>query len=82
MFILAGGKTLHREQRSYPGFLNFPMPWGAIEEKFHRLTNRAADLAVRDAIVEAVVNIENIRISEFMAVLGRVKGPAANRKAG
>ncbi|HEY2384110.1 MAG TPA: MmgE/PrpD family protein [Terriglobia bacterium] len=77
---LAGGKTLSREQRTYPGFPDSPLPWDAVEEKFHRLTYLAADLAVRDAIVRAVANIEHLRISELMAVLGRVKGPA-DRKA-
>jgi hypothetical protein len=36
---------------------------------------------LRDAIVSALVNLEQIQISELTAILGRVKGPPAGRKA-
>jgi 2-methylcitrate dehydratase len=78
---LRTGETLRREKRSYPGFLNLPLPWAAVEAKFHRLTEGCADRHLRDAIVGALANLEQIQISELTAILGRVKGPPAGRKA-
>ena len=78
---LRTGETLRREKRSYPGFLNSPLPWAAVEEKFHRLAEGCADRHLRDDIVSALANLEQIQISELTAILGRVKGPPADRKA-
>jgi 2-methylcitrate dehydratase len=78
---LRTGETLHREKRSYPGFLNSPLTWDDVEEKFHRLAETCADRHLRDAIVGAVANLEEVQISELTAILGRVKGPPAGRKA-
>jgi 2-methylcitrate dehydratase len=78
---LRTGETLFREKRSYPGSLNSPLPWAAVEEKFHRLAEGCADRQLRDAIVSALANLERIQISELTAILGRVKGPPAGRKA-
>lgn len=78
---LVTGEVLRKERRSYPGFLNSPLPWAAVEEKFHRLAEGCADRLLRDAIVSAVANLEQIQISELAAILRRVKGPPAGQKA-
>jgi 2-methylcitrate dehydratase len=78
---LVTGEIRRKELRSYPGFLNSPLPWAAVEEKFHRVAEGYADRHLRDAIVSAVANLEQIQISELTAILGRVKGPPAARKA-
>ena len=66
---LVTGEVLRKERRSYPGFLNSPLPWAAVEEKFHRLAEGCADRLLRDAIVSAVANLEQIQISELAAIL-------------
>src|SRR5438067_13915453 len=62
---LGGGQVLRHEKRTYPGFVNSPLPWAAVEEKFHRLADVCANRVLRDAIVNAVANLDQLQISEF-----------------
>jgi 2-methylcitrate dehydratase len=79
---LDGGRVLRHETRSYPGFLNCPMLWSTVEEKFHRLASPCADRVLRDAIVSAIANVDQIQISELTELLRQVRNPANSRKAG
>ena len=68
---LGGGQVLRGEKRTYPGFWNSPLPWDAVEDKFHRLSGAGADRVLREAIVNAVANLEQLPISNLTGLLGR-----------
>ena len=76
-----GGQILRKEKRNYPGFLNSPLPWDAVEEKFHRLADPYVDRVLREAIVNAVANLDQIQIPALTELLGRVRGPAGTEDA-
>ena len=63
--------------RTYPGFIKSPLPWNAVEEKFHRLAEPYADHVLRNAMVNAVANLDQIRISELTRLFDQV-GKAAD----
>ena len=48
---------------------------------WHRLADPCADRVLREAIVNAIANIDQIRISELTELLGRVQTSAGNQKA-
>jgi 2-methylcitrate dehydratase len=73
---LRGGEILRKEKRDYPGFFTSPLSWDAVAEKFDRLADPHADLVLREAIVNAVGNLEQIPIFELAYLLGSVEGPA------
>lgn len=67
--VLHNGQKLVRESRDYPGFVSQPMTWEAACKKFDLLTEtRIADSA-RNAVVEAVANLENTRIQDLMQLV-------------
>ena len=63
----------------YDQFLNSPLPWDAVEEKFNRLADPCADRVLRKGIVDAIANIDQIRLSELTELLGRVQRPGRQR---
>ena len=69
---LTGGTILHNVRHDYPGYFTSPLPWDAVEEKFHRLADPHADRALRDEIVSAVGNLDQIQISELTQLLNEV----------
>jgi 2-methylcitrate dehydratase len=69
---LSGGQTLRHEVRTYPGFLTSPLSWDAVEEKFQRLADPYADRILREAIVNAIANLDQIPIPELMRLLAEV----------
>jgi 2-methylcitrate dehydratase len=78
---LCGGQMLSREQRTYPGFVNSPLSWNAVEEKFHRLSEECADSGLRNSIVSAIMNLDQIPIAELTNLLGQVRDPGSKWKA-
>ena len=78
---LGDGQILRKEMRTYPGFTKSPLPWNAVEDKFHRLAEPSADHFLRDAIVSAVANLDQIRISELTRLFDQVGGVADIPKA-
>ena len=78
---LSGGQVLRKEMRTYPGFTKSPLPWNAVEDKFHRLADPCADRVLRDAIVIAVGNLDQIPISRLTRLLEQVRASADSPKA-
>jgi 2-methylcitrate dehydratase len=78
---LRNGQVLQKEKRNYPGFLNSPLPWEAVEDKFHRLANVCTDCVLRKTIVNAVANLEELPISELTELLRHVQYPVNRRNA-
>jgi hypothetical protein len=69
---LGGGQILRKEKKDYPGFFTSPLPWDAVAEKFHRLADPHGDRVLREGIVNAVANLEQIQISDLARLLGQV----------
>lgn len=82
--VLRDGKTLVKESRDYPGFVSHPMSWEAACAKFERLTADYTTDAERKAIATAVLDLENMRVRDFMGLLAsvRVSAGARSRKHG
>ena len=73
---LAGGEVLERHKEDYEGFHTRPMPWEAVEEKFHRLAAAGTGHTLRRRIVAAVAGLEELPVTELMDLLARA-GSAA-----
>ena len=77
--VLSDGRVLDKESR-YPGFLSHPMSWEMACEKFDRVAApRAAAGATTKAVVNAIANLENIRVRDLMQLLTSVCGPGEAR---
>ena len=78
---LHDAQVLRKEMRTYPGFINTPLSWDVVENKFDRLADPFVDRLLRDAIVSAVGNIDQIPISELMRLLERAAPPDTRKSA-
>ncbi|HEX4999715.1 MAG TPA: MmgE/PrpD family protein [Terriglobia bacterium] len=67
---LRDGRVLRHAVRTYPGYVHSPMPWDTVVDKFHRLAAAHVDHVLRDAIVNAIANLDQMRVSELMGLLG------------
>jgi len=72
---LRDGRRAAKEKEDYEGFRTRPMTWEAVVGKFEQLSAPYADLRVRSEIVEAVDGLEDRRIADLMALLGRIRPP-------
>jgi 2-methylcitrate dehydratase len=70
---LNDGQVLTKEKRDYEGFLTRPMGWNAITKKFEQLTQARISPQLQRAIEEVVANLDNIQVSEFTSLLGKIK---------
>ena len=61
------------ERDDYEGFHTRPMPWEKVVEKFVRLTESFTDDVLRQKIISAVDNLENINVKELTKLLAEVK---------
>ncbi|MER3403981.1 MAG: 2-methylcitrate dehydratase [Chloroflexota bacterium] len=72
---LKDGRQLVREQADYEGFHTRPMPWETIVAKFERLSAPYTDPALRDELIAAVQNLEDLQAPDLTALLARVRAP-------
>jgi 2-methylcitrate dehydratase len=70
------GRTLVKEHLGYEGGLDQPMSWNRVVEKFHWLSERFADEALRNHIIQAVQQIDAWPISDLMNLLAQVRPSA------
>lgn len=77
--VLRDGRTLDKESRDYPGFVSHPLSWEMACDKFNRLTAPYTTDAQRNAVVNAVAGIENVRVRDLMQLLASIHAP---REAG
>lgn len=61
------------ERADYEGFHTRPMTWEKVVEKFVRLSEFFTDDVLRQEIISAVDNLENINVKELTNLLGEVK---------
>jgi 2-methylcitrate dehydratase len=73
---LTDGRRYDLEIADYPGFYTRPMSWQEALEKFERLAAPATDEALRRAIAETVLHLEEVPIRELTGLLARVAAPA------
>jgi len=70
------GRTLVKEHLGYEGGIEQPMSWDRVVEKFHWLSERFADEALRNLIIQAVQQIDARPISDLMNLLAQVRPSA------
>ncbi len=61
------------ERDDYEGFYTRPMPWEKVVEKFVRLSESFTDNILRQDIIDAAANLENITVKELTMLLARVR---------
>jgi len=69
---LRDGRALVKEKRDYEGFHSRPMRWETVVHKFERLSEPYTQASLRREIVEAVANLETIKVIELTRLLARV----------
>lgn len=75
--VLRDGQTLVKESRDYPGFGSQPMSWEMVSNKFNLLMAPYATEAERNALINAVADLENTRIHDLMQLLTSIRVPSA-----
>ncbi|HEV8071107.1 MAG TPA: hypothetical protein VGP76_25560, partial [Planctomycetaceae bacterium] len=66
------GKIFEREQSDYEGGLGNPLSWEREVEKFNWLSEPFADAALRNDIIELVVDLDRRSIEDLMSLLAKV----------
>lgn len=72
---LGDGRRVAKEKQDYEGFHTRPMKWETVVSKFDALSARYADATLRRQIVDAVSNLERIKVADLTSLLGRVGVP-------
>lgn len=72
---LQDGRELVKEKQDYEGFHTRPMTWETITQKFNRLTQSYTDTSLREAIIQAVGNLETIKVKELTELLTQIQTP-------
>ena len=71
--VMNGGKAIEAEKSDFLGFgATRPLDWDRAVSKFDRLSGPMAGTALRRDIVQAVRDLDGIKVSELMDLLGRV----------
>jgi 2-methylcitrate dehydratase len=65
--------TVDITKDDYEGFFTRPMSFDRVTEKFHSLAEPFADENLRTAIVDAVLDLENVPVRELMELLAKSK---------
>ncbi|HEY4716031.1 MAG TPA: MmgE/PrpD family protein [bacterium] len=72
---LKDGRVLKKEKRDYEGFFTNPMSWEKAVEKFNSLSDRYIYKDLQKEIVDAVKNLEHLKMSDLINLLKRIPGP-------
>lgn len=70
--ILKDGRKVEIEKRDYEGFRTRPLGWEQVAEKFEALTSPYASEPLRRELLQAVAEIESIRVSDLTGMLALV----------
>jgi 2-methylcitrate dehydratase len=71
---LKGGNAFSIDKIDYEGFGTRPMSWDTVIAKFNGLATPFTSERARKAIIDAVRNIEQMRIRNFTAILADLTG--------
>lgn len=64
------GRVLEREKGDYEGCWTRPMSWDRVVEKFDALTGRAIEPGRAKEIMQAVLDLESIDVTDLVQLLG------------
>ena len=67
-----GVEILETEKFDYEGFHTRPMPWAKVVAKFELLADAHADRGLRRDIIQAVAEIETLKVAHLTALLAKV----------
>jgi 2-methylcitrate dehydratase len=70
---LNDGRTLVKEKRDYEGFITHQMSLDTVTQKFERLATPFVGAAKRRQILDAVIHLEDIQVSDLTKLLIEVK---------
>jgi 2-methylcitrate dehydratase len=70
---LRDGRVLSKDKRDYEGFLTRPISFESAQSKFEKLSLQHTDRILRNDIISAVRNLEEIQTRDLVAVLARVR---------
>ena len=73
ILTLRNGRTLVKEKRDYEGFRSRPMTWERAVNKFEQLASPFVERPLYQKIVNAVLNLESIQVSELTQCLGEIR---------
>lgn len=76
--VLRDGRRLETDKQDYHGFHTHPLSWQDVTEKFCRLCEPFAALPLCNGIVEAVEQLERLRVRKFTRLLDAI--PATVRE--
>ncbi len=75
--ILRDGTQLVKEKRDYEGFHTRPLSWTKVVSKFEHLSTLHASPSLRREIIDAVANLETVRVRDLAGLLASIGvGPA------
>lgn len=66
------GRSVSTEHTGFEGGVDNPFSWARTVEKFHWLSERYADVALRDQIVDLVSRLEEHSVAELMELMTKV----------
>lgn len=72
---LYNNQVLVKEKQDYEGFRTHPMRWETVVQKFERLSGPYTDAPLRLKIIDAVTDMDSIRIAYIMRLLAKVQVP-------
>ncbi len=67
--ILNDGRSYQIDKSDYEGFGTRPMGWESVIAKFNDITAAFTSERARARIIDAVQNLEKIRVRNFTAIL-------------
>jgi 2-methylcitrate dehydratase len=70
---LRDGRTLIKEKRDYEGFITHPMSWETVAQKFERLATPFTSAETRRAVIQTVMRLEEVSVSDLTSLLVKVK---------
>lgn len=71
---LTDGTEYSITKTDYEGFHSRPMSWATVESKFMKLAQTVTSPQRCELIISAVRDLENMKTTEFAAILGDLKG--------
>jgi 2-methylcitrate dehydratase len=75
--LLNNGTVFQIDKKDYKGFVTRPASWEMIVEKFNQLSTPFANELLRNEIISMVEELEKYKISDLMALLGKVHATAS-----
>lgn len=77
---LKNGHSITVEKKDYEGFTTNPMSWETVTGKFEVLSRDYTDEALRNEIMGAVWDLENVKVRELTGLLSQVKSKRQSDK--